>query len=119
MMSPLLSAMQPGSVGHTSDIMEAACRFVGALGKSIMKGAAPMLDSLIKANMEVITTSRAVKFKSGDKNVHQVEVTFQSIFSKFLIHFPSFLRRLLPPAKGMLRRKDTWTTFLNMKYSSF
>ena len=80
MMSPLLSAMQPGSAGHTSDIMEAAGRFVGALGKSIMEGAAPMLDSLIKANMEVITTSRAVKFHSGDKNVHQVEVTFQSIF---------------------------------------
>ena len=72
-----------------------------ALGKSIMEGAAPMLDSLIKAKIELITTSRAVKYDSGEKNVHQVEVT--SIFSKFLIiHLPVISDDFYHQPKGCL-----------------
>ena len=76
-------------------LMESKRKFVGALGRSIMEGAAPMLDSLIKANMEQITI-KEYRYQRGGMEVQKVEVKIQvclyfciSVFSENqLKHYP-------------------------------
>ena len=52
-------------------LMEAAGRFVGNLGKSIMEGAAPLLENLLKANRE---QHLQVMFQRGNMETEKLEV---------------------------------------------
>merc|ERR1719318_1514871 len=52
-------------------LMESAGRFVGSLGKSIMEGAAPMLENLLRANRE---QHMQVMVQRGNMEIEKVEV---------------------------------------------
>ena len=68
--------MNPSSGSSRSEdpsfiLMESAGRFVGNLGKSIMEGAAPLLENLLKANRE---QHLQVMFQRGNMDTEKLEV---------------------------------------------
>ena len=108
MSPPMHLTMPDGNSRAASALMESAGKFVGALGKSIMEGAAPMLDSLIKANMEQITTS-AYRYQSGNMEVQKVEVLIpkHDEFSTICLYFSIPRKQHPAPVRMTCRRRPT------------
>ena len=80
-----------------------------------MEGAAPKLDSFIKANMEQITT-KEYKYQKGGMEVHKVEVKILSFISFLYFLLLSNLRKPAQalPSRACCRR-PTRTCSSNLK----
>ena len=87
--SSFMSGMMNSSGSSRSEdpsfiLMESAGRFVGNLGKSIMEGAAPLLENLLKANRE---QHLQVMFQRGNMETEKLEVIVFCGFSAFTKYF--------------------------------